>query len=496
MEVLYGPPGTGKTTELLRTVEQAIKTGVAPEQIGYVSFTTKATREATARACEQFALPEDRFLYFRTLHSMAFRQLALNRGRVMQREHYKELGTALGLRLSGGVSYEAADLGGEAKGDLLLFIENMARLSGQSLQLMWQKHATLVQWYELERFATAYRMYKEKNGVVDFTDMINMFVEHKPAPKLKLLVVDEAQDLSTTQWQMVDILRANSEHTIIAGDDDQAIFAWAGADITRFISLGEGGRVLGTSYRVPRRVQRLADSVIGRVRNRKVKQWAARADEGVVAYHRSLDGIDFSKGKWLILARNTCLLAPATAHLRRLGHTYAQRGTHSIPQDTLTSIRAWETMRNGKPLGPKEADCVLRHIKAVKKNSGVFDKQSMVLPEDFRRLGLDIKRIWHEALDVISLEERVYIISALKHGEKITQAPRIRLSTIHGEKGGEEENVVLYTDVTTRTYDNYIGAERENESRVFYVGITRARQALHVILPQTPKHFPLDIHNS
>ena len=49
-------------------------------------------------------------------------------------------------------------------------------------------------------------------------------------------MVDEAQDLSPIQWKMYDILKKNSKHIILAGDDDQAIYGWAGADVARFQS--------------------------------------------------------------------------------------------------------------------------------------------------------------------------------------------------------------------------------------------------------------------
>ena len=34
---------------------------------------------------------------------------------------------------------------------------------------------------------------------------------------------------------MFDILKSNTKDMYLAGDDDQAIYAWAGADVDRFI---------------------------------------------------------------------------------------------------------------------------------------------------------------------------------------------------------------------------------------------------------------------
>jgi DNA helicase-2/ATP-dependent DNA helicase PcrA len=70
-----------------------------------------------------------------------------------------------------------------------------------------------------------------------------------------------------------------------------------------------------------------------------------------------------------------------------------------------------------------------------------------------------------------------------RRGEKLNEAPRITLSTIHGAKGGEAENVVLLTDLSFNTMRSY---ERnpDDENRLFYVGATRTKEHLHVIRPQ------------
>ena len=50
------------------------------------------------------------------------------------------------------------------------------------------------------------------------------------------MFIDEAQDLSPLQWKLYDKLKEKSKDVYLAGDDDQAIFAWAGADVNRFIN--------------------------------------------------------------------------------------------------------------------------------------------------------------------------------------------------------------------------------------------------------------------
>ena len=97
---------------------------------------------------------------------------------------------------------------------------------------------------------------------------------------------------------------------------------------------------------------------------------------------------------------------------------------------------------------------------------------------------------WHKALDKINLQDRAYLLRLGMGNEDITKPPRIKISTIHAAKGGECDNVLLTTDMNIKTYQSY-QKDSDDEQRVFYVGATRAKEELHVLLPQTTMHFKL-----
>ena len=102
--------------------------------------------------------------------------------------------------------------------------------------------------------ADSYANYKSTFGLMDFTDLILRFAneaEHL-MPPLKICFLDEAQDLSPLQWDIAHKLDEKSERMYVAGDDDQAIYRWAGADVDHFINLPGGAEVLEQSYRVLR----------------------------------------------------------------------------------------------------------------------------------------------------------------------------------------------------------------------------------------------------
>ena len=94
--------------------------------------------------------------------------------------------------------------------------------------------------------------YKKAYSLKDYTDMIENFIVSELCPKYDVVFIDEAQDLSPIQWKMFDILKKNSKYIILAGDDDQAIYGWAGADVKRFQQEPAKEIVLPQSYRVPK----------------------------------------------------------------------------------------------------------------------------------------------------------------------------------------------------------------------------------------------------
>jgi superfamily I DNA/RNA helicase len=79
--LILGPPGCGKTHTLIEIVREALAKGIHPSRIAFVSFTTKAVREALDRACAEFNLEPKQLPNFRTLHATGYHALGLQRPR-------------------------------------------------------------------------------------------------------------------------------------------------------------------------------------------------------------------------------------------------------------------------------------------------------------------------------------------------------------------------------------------------------------------------------
>jgi len=83
-------------------VQDELSKDTASNKIGYFAFTRKAANEARDRAIVKFPHlnPTTDFPWFRTLHSLAFRCLGINKSEMMQDENYKEFGATCGLQIA------------------------------------------------------------------------------------------------------------------------------------------------------------------------------------------------------------------------------------------------------------------------------------------------------------------------------------------------------------------------------------------------------------
>jgi DNA helicase-2/ATP-dependent DNA helicase PcrA len=282
---IFGPPGTGKTTTLLNMVDKALESGVLPQEIAFLAFTKKAATEAKERAAERFSLDaKNDLIFFRTLHSLALSMTDISSEQIMQPEHYKELSHAIGVELFGSKQGSDDFMDLAKTNDPLLGLINLARLRKVPLREQYNESELDVDWNTVNYVDKSLRKYKLMYNLCDFTDMLELFVEQAPTFKhrFKLTFLDEAQDLSPLQWDIAHILDDMSDKMYCAGDDDQAIYRWAGADVDHFINLDGGSEILAQSYRVPSSVHAVAENISNRISRRFPKRYEPKTDRGQV----------------------------------------------------------------------------------------------------------------------------------------------------------------------------------------------------------------------
>lgn len=477
-------------------METYLTSGVKPEHIAFVSFTKKAVSEALERACTKFNVNARHFPLFQTVHALAFRQLGCTKQNLLNKQNYLELGRLTGYDFSGNYDMDDGQLPtGALPGDHLLFMENMARVRMVPLKQIWQENYDAAPWHELAKFASDYKMYKQKTGLMDFTDLLEQFADSGQTSNARIVFIDEAQDLSPLQWKVLHRCFANAEQVIIAGDDDQSIYKWSGADLDTFLELGGDKEVLGHSYRLPKKVHQLGQRIIRKVHNRFDKPFTPTEREGSIDYVSALEHVKINPAETtLILARNIYLLADVYDHLKRVGLTYTGRhGVQSVKPAHVVAIRAWERIRKGGAATYSELQDVYENLRVGKvlarggkaKFDRCEDYDQLFVWETLRdNYGVLEMPVWHEALEGIPWETRQYYLNVLRSGGKISHEPRIRVNTIHGVKGGEADHVIILSDMSKKTYNGMLQDE-DAEHRVAFVAVTRAKERVTVILPRS-----------
>jgi DNA helicase-2/ATP-dependent DNA helicase PcrA len=494
---VFGPPGSGKTTYLLNVVDQELSAGISPANIGYFSFTRKAATEARDRAIAKFPhlSAQTDFPFFRTLHSLAFYCLSVKVDDMMQPEHYVEFAQQAGIQLDVNTDSEE----GYVKADNPILNEiNLARIRGHDLRTHYNQCGLDIEWYHFEFVERTYRHYKTARSLLDFTDLLEMVVlEQSRLPKLEVLIVDEAQDLSRLQWQLVYALAKRSKRIFLGGDDDQAVFTWAGADVRSFLEFEGDVHILQQSYRVPSSVHTLANKVVHRIRSRQQKEWKPRDYVGAVRSYYRFEDVAINDGQWLILASTNYMLNPIHEWLKSNGVLFERNNVPSISTQMIKAVLDWERLRKGIALGLVDVQGVYKYLgsQSVARGFKTFKGDPDVLEYTLKDLqqsyGLLTTEVWHESLIRISEDKREYLRAILRRGFKLSSADRIKLSTIHGAKGGEADNVMLLLDLSPRFAKDY-ATNSDDVNRLFYVGITRTKQELHLILPkQQSKGFML-----
>ena len=490
---IFGPPGTGKTTTLLNMVDDSLNKGTNPNHIAFLAFTRKAANEAKERAAKRFKLdPEKDLFFFRTLHSLALSMTEIRPEQVMSKQHFEELGQKIGMVLSKSSGQE--DLTEMQNHDHpILNVINLARLRKVDIREQYNQSYIEDDWNTVNYVNKCYKEYKQQRQLYDFTDMLKVFVDEadKCCPDFEVTFLDEAQDLSPLQWDIAHALDKKSKFMFAAGDDDQAIYRWAGADVDQFINLDGSSETLSQSYRVPKQVHRVAESIVYRIKHRYPKKYQPKEDEGTVKHMARLDDIDLTQGQWLILAQAGYILNPVVETLKSMGLLFTHKGHRSISAKISSAVNGWEQLRKGKNITLDMARDVYSymstgtHIKrGFKKLTGLDSDVllNMELLQNSYGLMVGDELIWHKALDRLPEESRVYITALLRRGEKFNAEPRISVSTIHGSKGGESDNVIIFTDLSPSA-DDAMRMGNDDVHRVFYVAVTRAKENLYIIEP-------------
>lgn len=491
--IIPGPPGTGKTFHLtnhyLRKELEEYKTSA--NRIAYITYSNAAADEAKKRIGSlfpKFDIKKD-FQYASTMHTLGTRQLNIDTNiQLLKDEKWNAFKNF--SQICKDMSFESytSDSGiPQYKNDHMKVIEysRAKKISITDAAIELDLHHSIDVWLT-EQIDADLKSYKEQTGMIEFSDMIKQFIEKDKCPPLDAVFLDEAQDLNPLQWDMFFYIESKCKRSYIAGDDDQTIYTFQGADENIFIDLDGEVDPRIESRRVPKAVHKVALSILDNIDNRMIKSWLPRDAEGAVYWDQHMDNINFTSGNWMILARTNKMLNPIKEHLTSLNLRFASKFNNLLPNVLLETYRLWERLNQGATIGAKEAKKIYRYLTVkdnlVKKGFSTGDSLDAVDYVDIDDLmmshGLLVTGSW-EQLNIPD-ESKSYMKGLLNNGDNLLNEPRIKVSTIHGVKGEECENVVLFTDLEKIIYDAAL-SKPDPEHRLFFVGVTRTKENLYIM---------------
>ena len=566
---LFGGPGSGKTTALLDRVDEMLEAGVDVRDILVVSYTRAAAAEIRERLADRLdRSPKSLKGNVCTMHAKAYELLNLSRGDVVGEEHKKEFCEDYGLEFEGEYdtnrrrSARSTTLGNKiiatsqwlqrTRRDVadwydVPFQWNVEEVrlppeedpnsqTGNKYTPTWPSDDDRVDIPEAIR---AWRAYKGEKGVVGFADMLERVKQRSLLPRVNHLVIDEFQDITTLQHEVYDEWKPHMETVLIAGDDDQVVYAWQGADPALLLEADpDDDVVLPNSYRLPSNVLNVVNREIHHITERQEKDLKPRKDGGSVEAVRSPSMLDLTRNVRDTIEQTdddtVMVLFRARYQLFQFMEEFTSLG---IPYTSLTDMRMWTDRLEGyvraieqfddeEPMTGLEARRLAEMLADSAFGTGerddLFDalderkEQEDARLEDFTVEPEFVKEYAPftpgpaSAADMLTrtsnFQERS-VQAYFKGPYQGMVSDRVRVGTIHSAKGREADHVFVCTDLTEKVVEQMAASVNDgavpsgvtfqkgtdpvpvltdNERRVFYVGMSRARERL-VLLENLPR---------
>lgn len=424
---IYGPPGTGKSTHLAKVVAEISAT--TPD-VAVVSFTKAAAGVLTARCSQGVG-------YVGTLHALAFKTLNLTKTQVADERKF--------------AAWYGTDID-EVR--MAMSVYRYAFHNEVDYPFAYSILNPILPYLRLEHLIQSYLNWKAAYQYIDFDDMITM-ATGQVEPR-SVVIVDEAQDCTDKQWELVRSMVKSDGKLIIAGDDDQAVFTWSGANPHAMDQLADERLVLSQSHRVPFAVHGVAQRTARQIKARVDKEYSPTPVVGVVEVATYYEPMCYPE-RHTVLCRDQWALAEVEEVLIERGLPYT---------------------RNGEPAMFDRARCRAARAVALEDYPTIKRLAKYLRTEYQADHPAAVRAGWRRAVDPGRWHKEAAYLSLVDPCAE----PLIHLSTIHGFKGEEDDHIVLVADCTGVVQAAMDHQESyENEVRVWYVGLTRCRHRLTIV---------------
>lgn len=496
--------GTGKTTTIAHRIAYGVSTGAYnPSKILALSYTARAAAElrdrlhvlnvpaVTVRTFHSAALAQ--LQYFWPIHTGAkLPTLEPNKSKLLS-EVAKQLGFKLDDRQLREVISEI-----EWRKYRLLSLDEYGLLNDRPAVdgLSSDQIFKVIEGYEQQKIT---------KSVIDWEDVLILnlgLLQAEPAAlshvhsQYRQFFVDEFQDISPLQWELLLAWLGKSTDICAVGDSRQAIFGFAGADVSilqemalRFENLNQVE--LSVNYRSSRQILEVAkridpeSNLLSGRSNRKspgAQQFVRLSTASVEANWISTRVMELIESgtpasEIAVLSRITNQLEPVFQALQAGGAPVVVRGVSYFQQPKVVSavslIRALQVTNSVDPTFI-QVQQVLRQLGWRPERPGAFD-------EDWERLDWLMQRL-NSMPEEATLAEFAVDLEELQRGQYEPKLPAVTLSTIHVAKGLEWE-VVFVNQLAEGSLPYYRAAgdpERlAEEKRLLYVAITRAKSHIY-----------------
>lgn len=491
---MYGPPGTGKTKTMLGFFEQEL-TRTSPDRIAFMTF----TRAARLEALERSGRPEEELPWVKTIHAICYKVLKVRQNQLVSKVDLKRFGKELGVEIRGTLHdpWSLESVSGMIQeptiADRLLQLNHLGRHCRWGLRETLRHAPTDLDWHFAKFFTEAYRRWKDANNLLDYTDLLTKYLASGEPLDIDVCFIDEAQDLSLLQWSVARKMGSSSYRRYLAGDDDQAIFTWAGASPDAFNSEpADEDTVLAQSYRLPRRVQAVSDGIAGRIRSRRSKVFSAREFDGDVSQVGFLGQNHLDDTSTFILFRNHYRGEQLANQLTELYTPFQGAYSPLENSDINELLSAYRDITRGHAVSPSGAKSVvlyahMSHLRGHSENTAASATKPVASNFLFNKDVLPLK-----FEDIFpKVRQATYLGRMIRaHGIDKVLKPTTTLMSIHQSKGREANTVILDLEMSRRTFEGYL-QNPDDEHRVWYVGVTRAKERLLTLLPTDSTFYKL-----
>ncbi len=264
--------GSGKTRVITRKIAYLVnECDFDARHVAAITFTNKAAREMKERIGSLLEGRAGRGLTVSTFHSLGLAILRHDAKRIGYKPQFSVLDSADAQKIISEI-IKATDKQTLRRAAAVISNWKNALLDPDAAMHVAEDE-------EQRQLAIAYKGYQatlKAYQAMDFDDLIRLPVElfrgHEEAltywqGRLRYLLVDEYQDTNGAQYELMKLIAGPMGRFTAVGDDDQAIYAWRGADVENLRRLGQDyPRLkiipLTQNYRSCQRILRAANSVI------------------------------------------------------------------------------------------------------------------------------------------------------------------------------------------------------------------------------------------